>query len=99
MSWSLGERMVFRLLCLPALFMLVAFYILPVSRVLWISVTEPVFGLGNYALLGTPSILRVAATTARICGITTVITLLLAYLVAYTITNSSRRTQLVLMLG
>ena len=95
----LRERTVFRLLCVPALVMLVAFYVFPVGRVLLISVTEPTFGFGNYAQLGNPSVLRVASVTARICGLTTIITLVLAYLVAYTMTHSSRRTQLVMMLG
>jgi putative spermidine/putrescine transport system permease protein len=95
----LSERTVFRLLCLPALLMLLVFYVFPVSRVLWTSVTEPSFGLGNYALLASPPVLRVVAVTARVCGTTTFITLLLAYLVAYTITHSRVRTQRLMMLG
>jgi putative spermidine/putrescine transport system permease protein len=43
--------------------------------------------------------LRMASTTARVCGMTTLITLVLAYLVAYTVTHSGRRVQLVMMLG
>jgi putative spermidine/putrescine transport system permease protein len=95
----LSERAVFWLLCVPALFMLIVFFVYPVSHVLWISITEPVFGLGNYAQLGSPSITRVASVTARICGLTTIITLLLAYLVAYVMTHSSRRVQAWMMLG
>lgn len=72
------------LLILPALVLMVAFYILPVLSILVISVTEPEPGFGNYALLATSGPLhRVLATTARICVITTVVTLLLGYVVAY----------------
>jgi putative spermidine/putrescine transport system permease protein len=99
LTLGLRERTVFWLLCAPALFLLVVFYIYPVSRVLWISVTEPAFGLGNYAQLASPSVLRVMSVTGRICGLTTLITLILDYLVAYTVTHSSRRVQLVMVLG
>ena len=97
--WPLGERAIFRLLCLPAVFLLVAFYVYPVVRVLWISFTEPMLGLGNYAMLASPSVMRVASVTARVCTFTSLITLMLAYLVAYTLTHSSQRVQKIMILG
>src|SRR6185369_8071936 len=58
------------LLVLPALLMMVGFYVYPLSRVLWISVSEPAPGLANYALLfSSAPIQRILLTTARICTI------------------------------
>ncbi len=83
------ERRLFRLLLIPALLLVVVFYLDPIGQVLWISVTDPKPGLGNYAMLGTnASVDRVLVTTARICAITVVVTLVLAYLVAYALTQS-----------
>jgi len=74
----------------PALVLLACGYLLPLGQVLWISVTDPVPGLGNYALLATSApISRVLRTTARICAITTVVTLVLGYAVAYVLTQAS----------
>src|SRR5216684_4755674 len=73
------------LLIMPALLLMLAFYLYPIGRVLWISVTEPKPGLDNFALLATSaSIHKMLVTTARISILTTIITLVLAYLVAYT---------------
>jgi putative spermidine/putrescine transport system permease protein len=80
----LGQRKAYWLLVLPALAPMLVFYAYPLSRVLWISVTEPRPGLDNYALLLTSGALhRILWTTARICGLTTALTVLLGYLVAY----------------
>ena len=55
---------------------------------LWIRVTEPRPGLDNYALLwSSASVHNVLLVTARICVITTTITLVLGYVVAHTIMN------------
>jgi putative spermidine/putrescine transport system permease protein len=60
--------------------------------VLWISVTEPRPGLENYALLLTSaSVHNVLLTTARICVITTTITLLVGYVVAYAMVHAAGR--------
>ncbi len=94
------ERRFFRLLLLPALVLVVVFYLVPLGQVLWISVTDPHPGLGNYAMLGSnASVDRVLATTARICAITVVVTLGLAYLVAYALTQSGPRVRRWMMLG
>jgi putative spermidine/putrescine transport system permease protein len=79
-----ARRHVYWLLVLPALAMMVVFYTYPLAQVLWVSLTDPSPGLGNYALLFTsPAVQRIIITTARICIITSVLTLVLGYLVAY----------------
>ncbi len=79
-----GQRNLYWLLILPALFMMVVFFVYPLARVLWVSVTEPAPGLANYGLLFTsPAVQRIIVTTIRICTITSLLTLVLGYLVAY----------------
>ncbi len=80
------------LLILPAFLLLVVFYIAPILQVLAISVTDPEPGLGNYArLLTSGSVQRVIMVTLRICLITTALSLLLGYAIAYAITLASPR--------
>lgn len=80
------------LLILPALALLLVFYVAPILQVLAISVTEPEPGLGNYERLFTSgAVQRVIMTTLRICIITTVLALLLGYAIAYAITLASPR--------
>jgi putative spermidine/putrescine transport system permease protein len=93
------ERHIYRLLIAPALLLLSGFYVFPVARVLWISFNEPKAGLGNYAELASSSVLRVISTTAQICALTTTITVLLSYVVAYAITHSTRRVRRLMLLG
>jgi putative spermidine/putrescine transport system permease protein len=96
----LGEAGIYWVLVLPALLMLLGFYLFPLARVLLVSVTEPRLGLGNYALLFTSaSIHRVLLTTLRICLLTTGITLLLGYVVAYVMAQAGPRAQRWMMLG
>ncbi|MBN8942965.1 MAG: ABC transporter permease [Rhizobiales bacterium] len=88
------------LLIMPALAMMVVFYLYPISRVLWMSVTEPQPGIDNFALLATSaSIQRMLWTTARISVITTLITLVLAYVVSYVLVHASERVQRWMFLG
>ncbi|BDG72427.1 ABC transporter permease [Roseomonas fluvialis] len=80
------------LLILPALLLLLVFYVAPILQVLAISVTEPEPGLGNYERIFTSeSVQRVILTTLRICLITTVLALLLGYAIAHAITLASPR--------
>jgi putative spermidine/putrescine transport system permease protein len=87
------------LLIAPALLLLVIFYLAPLSQVLWISVAEPKPGLGNYALLmDNAGVKRVLWTTFRIGLITTLISVALAYVVAYAILHAApRQRQLALL--
>ena len=85
----------------PAVILMLVFYLYPLVQVLFISVTEPTPGFGNYARLATSSSLqRVLWTTARICALTTLIAVLLGYVVSYAMTAGSeavRRWTLVLV--
>ncbi|MCH2393933.1 MULTISPECIES: ABC transporter permease [Oceanibaculum] len=79
-----SQRNTYWLLIAPAVLLMLIFYIYPLFQVLWISVTEPYPGLQNYeALLTRPLLHRIWLTTLRICAITTIITVVLGYLVAY----------------
>ncbi len=91
---------IYRWFPIPALLLLVVIYLVPLSQVLAISVTDPELGLGNYALLATsPSIARVLGTTARICAITTVAALGLGYVVAYCMTQARPAVQRLMLVG
>jgi putative spermidine/putrescine transport system permease protein len=89
---ALSVRTFYWLLVTPALLAMLAFYFFPLARVLWISVTEPRPGLDNYALLWTSeSVQKVLLVTARLCVITTTVTLLLGYVVAYAMVHARGR--------
>ncbi len=80
------------LLILPAVALMLVFYIYPLLQVLWISVTEPEPGLGNYRELFTSAFLhKIWWTTARICVITTVLTVLFGYVVAFAMAHVRQR--------
>ncbi len=89
---GLSARAFYWLLVIPALAAMLAFYFFPLARVLWISVTEPRPGLDNYALLLTSaSVHRMLLVTARLCVITTIVTLMLGYVVAYAMAHARGR--------
>ena len=80
---------------LPLLAALGLLYVAPLLDVLWISVTDPTPGLGNYQrLLETASMQRVLWTTLRLSAITTLVALPLAYVVAWTVLHSGPRHRL-----
>ncbi|MCG5481316.1 MAG: ABC transporter permease [Ensifer alkalisoli] len=71
-------------LTLPALGLLILFFVLPVAILLTRSVTEPVPGLGNYAeLLGSSTYLRIFANTFIVSGLVTFVSLLIGFPVAW----------------
>lgn len=77
------------LLILPAFLLMTLLYVAPIAQVLVISFTEPQPGLSNYErLLTSESVQRVIVTTLRIGAITTVLSLLLGYALAYKVTMS-----------
>lgn len=101
MRGGAGSRagLTYQLFLLPALLLLFGVYLLPLSQVLVISVTDPRPGLGNYAQLwNSPAIGRMLLTTARICAVTTLVSLVLGYAVAYVLTQSAARTQRLMLL-
>lgn len=71
-------------LTLPALGLLILFFVLPVAMLLTHSVTEPVPGLGNYAeLLGSSTYLRIFANTFIVSSLVTLVSLLIGFPVAW----------------
>ncbi|WP_144183004.1 ABC transporter permease [Elioraea rosea] len=93
-SRVLGASLPWWLLIAPALILMLAFYAFPLAEVLWISFTEPEPGLSNYErLITSEAVQRVWITTLRICIITTVITLLAGYVVAYALSSAPPRVQ------
>lgn len=71
-------------LALPATVLLLGFFAIPVIAFLMRSVTEPEVGLHNYsALLGSATYLRVLVNTFLVAGLVTLITLLIAFPVAW----------------
>jgi putative spermidine/putrescine transport system permease protein len=81
-------------LILPAFVLMTLFYVAPIAQVLAISFTEPTTGFGNYErVLTSESVQRVIVTTLRICVITTVLALLLGYVLSYRIALSSPSAQ------
>jgi putative spermidine/putrescine transport system permease protein len=76
----------------PLLLLVLVMFLLPIGRVLWFSVTEPSVGLQNYSLLLSSSGIRdVLWNTARICFLTTAISVGLGYIVAYMLVQASSR--------
>ena len=79
----------------PLLACLAALYVAPLLDVLWISVTDPAPGFGNYErLAGSAGMQRVLLTTLRISAETTLIAVPLAYLVAWTMLHAGPRHRL-----
>lgn len=75
---------VYLVLLLAPLMLLAFLYLYPLSRVLWLSVTVPTPGFGNFERLFTISgIQNVIWTTLRICVFTTALALLIGYAIAY----------------
>lgn len=74
----------------PMFAILAAAYLVPLAGVLFISVTEPRPGLGNYAqILQSPAIGRVALATLRVCGLTTIASVAIGYVIAYALVRAS----------
>jgi len=95
----LGTLGVYWLFILPAVLLLASFYFYPLFGVLWVSVAEPKPGLGNYALLSSAAVERVLLTTARISAVTTAVTIVLGYAVAYALVHLSPRARRWMFLG
>lgn len=83
---------IYWLLLAAPVFLLAFLYLYPLSKVLWLSVTVPTPGLRNFAKLYTSDAIRhIVGTTARLSAITTFISLLLGYAIAYTVLHVRRR--------
>jgi putative spermidine/putrescine transport system permease protein len=80
------------LLIAPALGLILALYVVPLLKILALSFTDPTLGLQNYRLLFTSgAIERILWTTTRICALTTALTLLGGYAIAYALVHTGER--------
>src|ERR1035438_753618 len=94
-EWHPPRRHLFRglsnhlMIGLPMLLMAVVF-LYPLAEVMWLSVSNPTFGMQNYKyVLGSAAIHNVFLTTLRICCTTTFLTLIAGYAFAYYLTHTS----------
>lgn len=71
-------------LAMPAILLLLAFFVIPVAALLMRSLTEPELGLQNYAaLIGSTTYARIFFNTFFVAGVVTLITMLIAFPVAW----------------
>jgi putative spermidine/putrescine transport system permease protein len=85
------------LLAAPLLVALLILYIAPLAQILWISVSEPAPGLGNYQkLLESDGMQRVLWTTFRVSALSAVLALLFGYGVAYVMLHAPPRRRLLM---
>lgn len=76
----------------PFLLVVVAFYLGPIMNILWLSVTDPEPGLGNYGkLYESDTLARIIWTTFRICLITTAFSVVLGYSIAYAMVHCQQK--------
>jgi putative spermidine/putrescine transport system permease protein len=91
MSGDAQHRAYFGLLA-PACVAMILFFFAPLLQVLWISISEPAYGLQNYrALIDNPLIHRIWWNTLFICSVTTAIAVCIGYVVAYAMTQVGER--------
>src|SRR5947209_2463697 len=87
-------------LVLPIVLLIGGLYVLPLLSVLELSLTDPKPGLGNYEkILTSQATARVLATTLRVCAATTVITIVLGFIVALALTRLKGLHQRLLIVG
>ncbi|WP_280773073.1 ABC transporter permease [Rhizobium sp. SG_E_25_P2] len=68
----------------PALILIVLFFVTPVTGLMLRSLTEPQFGLQNYAeLIGSGTYVRIFANTFLVAGVVTVLSVIIGYPVAW----------------
>jgi len=98
--FAIGSRQeqVYWLFILPVLLGLLVFFLLPLLQVFWISLSDPSIGPDNYTnLFQSRAIRKVVLTTLRICTITTALSVVIGYLIAFTVTIAPPRTRSILM--
>jgi len=82
--WSRGKRASGIGYALPALVLILLFFVLPVTALLLRSVMEPTPGLGNYVeLLGTSTYLKIFMNTFVVSAVVTLISVLIGFPVAW----------------
>ncbi|HMS95108.1 MAG TPA: hypothetical protein PKA03_07790, partial [Tabrizicola sp.] len=76
------------LLVAPLLALVVVMFAGPLVNILWLSFTDPEPGIANYAaLVEKASLQKLLWTTLRVCLITTVLSVVLGYSIAYAMAN------------
>lgn len=86
------------LLIAPFFLVVVAFYLGPLVNILWLSVTDPEPGLGNYEkLVENDALARILWTTFRTCAITTVFSVGIGYCLAYAMVHAHQRNQNIML--
>ena len=71
----------------------------PLANIFWLSFTDPEPGLANYAaLIEKDSLRKLIWTTLRICLVTTVLSVVLGYSIAYAMANAAETTRQRMML-
>lgn len=82
------------LLITPFLGLLLFLYLGPILNILWLSVTDPTPGLGNYEkLITSDTLLRIIWTTVRVCLLTTVFSVMIGYCIAYAMVHAHQKQQ------
>lgn len=82
------------LLIAPFLLLLVVLYLGPILNILWLSITDPEPGLGNYQkLIESDALARIIWKTVRICLITTAFSVLFGYSIAYAMVHAHQKQQ------
>ncbi|MCC5982774.1 MAG: ABC transporter permease [Rhodobacteraceae bacterium] len=77
-------------LVLPLLLVVLGMFLGPVLNIMWLSVTVPEPGLGNFAALAhTGSLRSMLWTTVRVCLITTLLSVVMGYSIAYAMMHVS----------
>tara|TARA_R110002020_G_scaffold458127_1_gene675370 strand:- start:16603 stop:17445 length:843 start_codon:yes stop_codon:yes gene_type:complete len=96
----INEKVSYWMLVMPALAVMVLFYIVPVLGIWKIAFTEPTTGLANFVAMADSSAVKTSfVITFRVAAITTIGCLILGYIVAYAISNyASKLTPLMLAL-
>lgn len=89
-------------LVLPFVAVIVVMFAGPLVNILWLSFADPRIGLQNYtALVEKESILRLLWTTLRVCAVTTILSVMLGYSIAYAMVHvgaASRQRMMLLIL-
>lgn len=77
------------LLVAPFLAVILGLYLWPILNILWLSVTDPAPGLGNYAKLAeSDTLVRILWTTLRVCVLTTLFAVFFGYWLAYAMVHA-----------
>jgi putative spermidine/putrescine transport system permease protein len=92
------SRAVPYLLLLPCVIWIAVFFVVPLAIMTWRSVTHDGFSLAIYGdLITSPQYIKVMLTTLKIVALTTIVTLLLGYPVAYALTVTGGWTRIAIL--